>query len=292
MRTSRTLVTCLFTIIGVGISSLWAQSAKESKEIPAATQWLLDAAGPTQRNSIKSIFLLKCPATQMQGTSFLLTTGIVVSNEHVVHGCTEHNLFAITPLGKYLTFSKVVTDPVRDLAALRPTEKQEGGLDLATKEGGPSLGEPVTTWGFPLIYDGPAPILSVGYVAGYRAAPAHNSFKTVKHMIVNGAFNYGNSGGPVFAANDNKVVGIVVWKTLLFSDNVTSIINGFKNAQSGVSGVFRVTQPDGTQQSVTNEVAIGAVLDEFYKTVQVVIGEAISVSELKDFLTEQEKNLR
>ncbi len=287
MSAPRIAISCFVSLIGLSLSQLSAQNT-ESARIPTATQWVLDAAGETQRNSIKSIFMLVCPATQKKGTSFLLTTGVVVSNAHVVNGCTEHDLFALTPLGKRLAFSKIVRDPERDLALLRPTEKLEGGLELDVK-GDPSLGKTVSTWGFPLIYNGPAPILSVGYVAGYNAVLFKG--KTVKHIIVNGAFNPGNSGGPVLLSGDNKVIGIVVWKAMFFSPNVPSIIEGFKNAQSGVGGTFQVRQPDGTLIGVTNEVAIGAVLDEFYNTVQVVIGEAISASELKDFLTEQEKNL-
>jgi hypothetical protein len=45
-----------------------------------------------------------------------------------------------------------------------------------------------------------------------------------------------------------------------------------------------MTLPDGTTRGVSNEEAVSLVLEEFYNTVQVMIGEAISVSELKDFL--------
>jgi hypothetical protein len=34
----------------------------------------------------------------------------------------------------------------------------------------------------------------------------------------------GNSRGPVFLSNDNKVVGVVVWKRILFSNNVPTVI--------------------------------------------------------------------
>ncbi len=65
------------------------------------------------------------------------------------------------------------------------------------------IGHQVDTWGFPLIYNGPAPLLSVGYVSGlYEAAESNFCDKTknsqglkFKHIVVNGAFNPGNSGG-------------------------------------------------------------------------------------------------
>jgi len=48
-------------------------------------------------------------------------------------------------------------------------------------------GDPVTTWGFPLIYNGPAPLLSVGYLSGFEAVQQGD--KVVKHLVANGAFN-------------------------------------------------------------------------------------------------------
>ena len=283
-----TFLAYLVALVGLGAPPTRAQDAHDSGGVPIATQWMLDAAGAVQRNSIKSLFLLVCPATQKKGTSFLLATGIVVSNAHVVQGCSERDLFAVTPLGKRVTFSKLVTDSNRDLAALRPTERLQGGLELGT-DGSPFLGTAVSTWGFPLIYNGPSPLLSVGYVAGYNAVKVGAG--TVKHIVVNGAFNPGNSGGPLFLSGSDKVIGIVVWKQILFSTGVPTIIDGFKHARTKMSGNFSITQPDGTQKPVSDQEAIGAVLEEFYDTAQVVIGEAISVSELKDFLRERDGSL-
>lgn len=278
----------LFALVVFIPSLLWSQK-EATTGTPIATQWTLDAAGTTQRSAITSVFLMVCPATEKKGTSFLLTTGVVITNAHVVSGCSESNLYALTPFGKRITFSKLVTDPVRDLAALRPNEKLQGGLELS-EGGSPQLGAAVSTWGFPLIYNGPAPILSVGYVAGFNDVRADN--KVVKHIVVNGAFNPGNSGGPVFAARSNKVIGIVVWKQMLFSQAVPTIIDGFKHPR-GVRtyGEFTITEPDGTVRQASDQEAIAAVLEEFYATVQVVIGEAISVSELRQFLKEQQNNL-
>jgi hypothetical protein len=50
--------------------------------MPVSTQWSLDAASPVQRNAINSVLWMYCPASQMKGTSFLLKTGLVVTNNH------------------------------------------------------------------------------------------------------------------------------------------------------------------------------------------------------------------
>src|SRR5260370_28516576 len=59
-----------------------------------------------------------------------------------------------------------------------------------------------------ILYNGIQPLLSVGYIAGFRSVT--NAGKTSKHLIVNGAFNQGNSGGPLMMAQNNRVGGVVV----------------------------------------------------------------------------------
>src|SRR5438445_1690176 len=213
----------------------------------------------------------------------------MVTDNHVIEGCGKDQLWAMSSRGEKILFANVVTDPKRDLALLRPAKTLQGGLELGSVVS-PKVGTTVTTWGFPLIYNGPAPILSVGYVAGYNDAQINGA--VVKHIVVNGAFNPGNSGGPLLVATDNKVVGVVVWKMRLIPDWVQTLINGFGHAGASVCCVATQTLPDGTQRGISSEEASGLVLQQFYNTVQVMIGEATSASELKDFLESKEKELQ
>jgi S1-C subfamily serine protease len=263
--------------------------AVSSPEVPIATQWTLDAAGATQRNSIKSVFLLVCPRTEKKGTSFLLSDGLVVSNEHVVEGCAANDLEALKPTGETVRFKGLVVDEERDLALLLPAERIVGGLELGNDSGLP-IGTVVTTWGFPLIYNGPAPILSVGYVAGFNSVQTGS--RAVKHIVVNGAFNPGNSGGPVFLSEKNSVVGVVVWKKTLLSPNVGVVISALRHSPVASGNSLSQRMPDGNVRTISNEEGTALVLEEFARTVQVMIGEAISVSELKAFITEKERALR
>jgi hypothetical protein len=257
-------------------------------QIPVSTQWLMDAAGPKQRGAIKSVYLLVCPNTNRKGTAFLLKDGIMVTDNHVIEGCSSADLWAMSPMGARITFSKIVTDKNRDLALLRPTSHLEGGFELGS-DVSPTVGTTVTTWGYPLIYNGPAPLLSVGSVAGYN--DAHVGTAIVKHIVVNGAFNPGNSGGPLLVSSDTQVVGVVVWKMRLLPDWVQTVINGFGHATIGSCCVATLTLPDGTKKGITSEEASGLVLQQFYNTVQVMIGEATSVSELRAFLKDKEHEL-
>jgi len=258
--------------------------------IPISAQWTLDAAGPVQRSAITSVILLECPKNFSKGTSFVIKGGIVATASHVVEGCEAGNLRGTTSIGATVKFSKLIADPIRDVALLLPIEEVGKGLELASNRSLP-LGKGVTTWGFPLIYNGPAPILSVGYVSGYYAASVPGG--NVRHIIVNAAFNPGNSGGPVFAVDDDKVIGIVVWKSIAFSQNVATAIEGFRKP-GGISmgGRFSRTLADGTTVSVTDQEVIAAVLEEFYRKVQVNIGEAVSVSELRAFIDQHKAELQ
>ena len=200
-----------FSVIVLGCQ---AQESKEIQRTETAVQWTLDAAGPTQRAAIKSVVLLYCPKTNMKGTGFILREGLIVTNNHVVEGCTAGEMKA-NPFGAgEFGFLKMATDKDVDLAVLRPSKRFTEGLELAPDRDS-QIGTSVNTWGFPLTYNGPAPLLSVGYVAGY-VKDGENG-KEVKHIVVNGAFNPGNSGGPLFRANDNKVIGVVVAKFHLYT---------------------------------------------------------------------------
>jgi S1-C subfamily serine protease len=257
-------------------------------DIPVATQWTLQAVPSGQRETVKSVFLIVCRKAAHKGTAFLLKSGTVVTNFHVVDGCAAEDLWARSSMGHTVSFSKMITDDKRDLAILRPFEHLDGGLDLGPDEE-PSPEAVVKTWGFPLSYEGLAPLLSMGYVAGYM--PRKAGERTVKHLIINGAFNPGNSGGPLILGNSNRVVGVVVTKWTLFSPDIETAIYGLNHTPTMTSSGVTQTLPDGTKKFLSNEQVTALALQDFYEVAQVMIGEAISVSELKSLLREKEAAL-
>jgi hypothetical protein len=279
------IIACfLFSLAGNKICL--AQTGGNIREnIPIATKWLLDAAGETGRSAINSVYMIVCKKTSLKGTGFLLKNGYIITNEHVIKGCQAVDIFAVSSFGEKILFSKVSTDIQRDLAILVPTKKLDGGLLLGSNEN-PPVGTVVSTWGFPLGYNGPAPLLSVGYLSGYSAyLKDKNSQRTIKHLVVNGAFNPGNSGGPLFRATDDRVVGVVVSKHAPMSKFHLSAIDAFAKNKSGV--VFTATNEKGEQIKFVESQLVAELLEYFRNLTQVMIGEAISVSELRAFLTEQ-----
>jgi len=246
---------------------------------------VIDAAGPEQRKALNAIYLIVCPNVGA-GSGFLLDTGIVVTNVHVVATCTEQTLVGITTTSKHIKFSHIISDADRDLALLIPAEKLTNGLKLAVKDS-PEPGTSVSTWGYPFLYNGVSPLLSVGYVSGYRTETKNN--KTVKHVVVNGAFNHGNSGGPLLVSHSSEVIGIVVLTYNFYPAEVRKIIEVLQAQQSGF--MFDATRPDGSKQQFSEAQLTAMVLNEFYQKTQVMIGEAIAASELAAMIKEHASNL-
>ena len=262
--------------------TLWLQ-AQSSVQVPTSVNsgLVMDAAGPEQRRSLGAIYLIVCPA-KGAGTGFLLDSGVVVTNAHVVGTCSETDLIGISAANQRLSFTKVVTDQLRDLAVLVPDHSLGRGFRLAARDN-PVPGTTVSTWGYPLLYNGVSPLLSVGYVSGYRQDDSHGGL--VKHIAVNGAFNHGNSGGPLLVSHSNEVVGIVVLTYHFYPPLVKQIIDVLAKQDSGFMIGTRRTA-DGQTHAVSESQFTAMVLDEFYEKTQVMIGEAISTSELRAMLRE------
>lgn len=250
-------------------------------DIPVSTQWTLDAIGEVGRASISSVFMIFCKKTSSKGTGFLLQNGHIITNEHVVRGCNANEISAISSFGEQILFSSIIVDTQRDLALLAPSKALDGGLLLSAAPNF-EIGTAVTTWGFPLGYNGPAPLLSVGYLSGFKEY--NTGPKPKKHLVVNGAFNPGNSGGPLFKSNDNEVVGTVVSKHAPISQFHMTALEALANNKSGV--VFTASDGQGNSQEFVESQIVADLLFYFRNLTQVMIGEAIAVSELREFLIE------
>ena len=95
-----------------------------------------------------------------------------------------------------MTVANIVTDAVLDLALLSLSKAVNApALPLSTTDEF-SIGAQVSTWGYPDGYHGLAPLLSSGYVAGVDRVKVAGE-KTVSRLVINAAFNLGNSGGPL-----------------------------------------------------------------------------------------------
>ena len=273
------------TVVAVTLTcSLCAQAPLQVPTSVDASS-LLDAAGPQQRSFLDAVYLIVCPI-EGAGTGFFLSNGVIVTNSHVVGSCREDTLYAISSKNEHLQFAKVITDKVRDLALLVPKRHLAHGLTLSAADS-PPPGTTVSTWGYPLLYNGTTPLLSVGYISGFRTDQSNG--RGVKHIVVNGAFNHGNSGGPLFTARNNEVIGVVVLTFHFYPPQVKQIIDTLAKEKYGM--VYNMTRPDGQPQQVSEAALTAMVLNEFYQKTQVMIGEAVAASEVATLLSEHSADL-
>jgi hypothetical protein len=278
------------------IATLLLCAVNALAQIPVATQTLLDAVrSPESKSVIKSVLRIECLMDNGKGTGFVVSsTGFVVTNSHVIGHCAAVDLTAVSPVTEEpIKFSSMVKDDNRDLALLCPT-KTLPALRLSEDDQAPVETE-VETWGYPLRYNLTAPVLSRGYIAGYDEgldSQGHLKNPRVNHLIVNGAFNPGNSGGPLIDKATGKVVGIVVEKWGLYSPFVEKAIAGLQHATATTSsGLSYVDPTTGRTITLMNEQVTALALQELYNASQVMMGEAISVSELNAFIKEKKKDL-
>jgi hypothetical protein len=276
---------------------LHAQDAQPKPEtgIPLATKVLLDGVkSSTSRGVIKSVLRIECRKDNVKGTGFVIQKGaLVTTNAHVISSCTAEELKGISSVSaEPVKFTTLKIDSNRDLAILCPSKPLPYSLVLGGDEH-PEVETEVETWGYPLRYNDSAPILSRGYVAGYRLNVKRSengeSGTPVSRIIVNGALNPGNSGGPLIDKSTQKVIGVVVEKWFLFSPNIESVIKGLTqpgNIRLGAGDQMYIIDKNGERRRVDQQEGTAKALEELYQQSQVMVGEAISVSELNRFVAE------
>lgn len=263
-------------------------------QIPTSTRWIRDAVGEVGRQAVDSVFLIICPQeaedghiprqqSHTKGTGFLLNNGIILTNAHVVEPARPDDIKVISAYGKNIEIERIIKDRTRDIAILIPANERNGGLALS-EDNDLSPGLQVSTWGHPLGYSGPAPILSVGFLAGYQEVVVDGN--SVKQLIVNGAFNNGNSGGPLFVSDEDEVIGIVVAKHAPFTQFQEVALESMENYSSGMQYGFNTA--DGEKFQLSEAQIVADFLKQFQQLTQVMIGHAVHVSEVKQSLSEQD----
>jgi S1-C subfamily serine protease len=187
----------------------------------------------------------------------------------------------ITPNGTRATVTTIASDQDHDLALVKPsitiTDKP---LSLAANNDF-KVGTQVSTWGFPGGYNGLAPMLSVGYLSGidaYQIRPG----TIVKKWVVNAAFNGGNSGGPLIQIETGQVFGVVSSKLAPISQEAALILNALESQKSGF--MYTAKKTDGTEIQYSEGQIVGKVLNELRGQIQLVIGQAVLLEDIKAFL--------
>lgn len=137
------------------------------------------------------------------GTGFVVGTGAILTNHHVVEGCRR--ILVRTAAGQSLPGQVPASDARRDLALVRVAG--EAGPVLAFRANPVRRGEGVVTYGFPLaglLSSGPT--LTTGEVSALSGLGDNE-----RQFQISAPVQQGNSGGPLLDRQGN-VIGVIVSK--------------------------------------------------------------------------------
>lgn len=235
-------------------------------ELPIATQWVANATTLIGRAVAFAAPMIVVVPTSSKGSGWLVSDRFVVTNEHVIRGGSASDIrisFADGLVSGVRTIPLVDND--LDLAVLEldtPSAAQPLKIDVIV----PSVSDVVHAWGFPLGYNGPAPLLSVGYLAGFEQRPGTTGSPPRRRLVINGALNPGNSGGPIVSPTSGAVLGVAVTKHAPIPQNIRETLDFLMTNQEGM---YASGQKRSQSQSTAD------VLMYLRSMMQVVIGEAI-----------------
>jgi hypothetical protein len=232
-------------------------------QIPVTAPMTTDLAGRSGNIASVSVFRILCPSINSSGTGFLHKSGVIITAGHVVSNCNA------------------VIDDKYDLALLRTKSKIKGkSLPICSSES-LLIGSQISTWGYPTGYTGGVPLLTSGYLSGIQSFQV-DSGQNVRKWVVNAAFNSGNSGGPLLEIENGEVIGVVSSKLAPIPKFVESALNALKNSKGGF--MYTKTNPDGTEEPISQAQIVELVLQYLRSQTQLVIGYAATLDDLKKFL--------
>lgn len=240
-----------------------------------------DSAGKFGHKAAISVFRLVIPKLDRTGTGFLHKSGKILTAAHVVAGCVPKDVRIHLPGGKNVTVSNMISDEDIDVAILTPNPKiNSDSLPISYKKQ-VYMGAQVSTWGFPRGYNGMFPMLSVGYVAGIDSIQS-TSGMTIERLVVNAAFNAGNSGGPLIEIETGSVIGIVTSKLAPIPQNIEIILKAMRENKLGT--IWEHTKPDGTVERFSQDQMLEKVIQYLRSQTQLVVGHAVLPGQLNRFI--------
>ncbi len=263
----------LVIVVGASLALLSSADGQMPTGAPVAT----DTAGKSGAIAASSVVRVICSAEGTGGSGFLHGSGKVISAAHVVAGCDRSKLVLIPTSGSPVPVSEIKLDEKLDLALLAPQQRIGGPSFPISSKSSLTVGAQVTTWGYPTGYNGRAPLLSVGYLAGEDRVGL-----SPPRWVVNAAFNAGNSGGPLVDVEDGAVIGVVASKLTPIPPSVESALEALKTQRSGIT--YKKQHSDGTSENVSEGQVVAEILHYLRSQTQLVVGHAVKSGDIRSFL--------
>jgi S1-C subfamily serine protease len=280
----RLIMSNVWTILILGSLIIFSAGTAAQDRISPSSQVTADLARHTANIAIPSVFRILIPAKNRSGTAFLHKSGRMITASHVIEGCASQEMTLISGRGEKFGVKKSVSDQDRDLALITPDGKTNApSLHLSSTDKF-AIGLQVSSWGYPAGYRGQKPLFMSGYLSGIDMVGGKDG-KSTARWVVNAAFNNGNSGGPVVDIERGEVIGVVSSKLAPLPEGVESALAALKNHKSSV--IFERKLHDGTRVTMSEAQVIEFILDYLRSQTQLVIGYAVTIVDLRNFLGSQ-----
>lgn len=215
------------------------------------------------------------------GTGFLHKSGDLITAAHVVKGCD--NPIILLHDNTQLPAKVIARDEDADLALIIPSKAITATPLAIAQTDMMQLGWIVAAWGYPGGYAGVEPMISVGYLSGIDGVPGPISHRITPQLVVNAAFNLGNSGGPLVETESGEVIGVVDSKFAPISPLAKQALEVLKIQTSGLQ--YTAQKADGTPANLSEGQVTALVLEELKMQVQLVLGRAVPAASLRAFLS-------
>jgi len=247
---------------------------------------MTDSIAKSSASALKAVVRVICPASDNTGTGFLHPSGWIITAAHVVANCKSEDIIVIPPDGVQLNVVDARIDQKLNLAALKlKNELKIPPLFISrTSTNQLVIGSQVGIWGFPVGYNSSAPLLAVGYISGSDRVRTELGLSPTR-LVVNAAFNSGNSGGPVIDIEDGTVIGVVSSKLAPVPQIIQDALRALQNQHSGF--IYTAKSADGKEVTISEGQIIGAVLDYLRSQTQLVVGHAVTADDLHTFLKDK-----
>jgi S1-C subfamily serine protease len=280
----RLIVWTLWTMSFLGSLVIFSVGTAAQDRIVPSSQMTADLARHTANIAIPSVFRILVPAKNRSGTAFLHKSGKMITASHVIEGCASQEVMLISSRGEKFGVKRMITDQDRDLALVTPDGKMNApSLQLSSTDKF-AIGLQVSSWGYPAGYKGQKPLFMSGYLSGIDMVGGKDG-KSTARWVVNAAFNNGNSGGPLVDIERGEVIGVVSSKLAPLPEVVESALAALKNQKSNF--VFERKLHDGTRETMSEAQVIEFVLEYLRSQTQLVIGYAVTIVDIRNFLGSQ-----
>jgi S1-C subfamily serine protease len=267
---------------GLGVT---ANAAADKQKIDVSAPLLTYSAGKTGRTAFNAVVRVICRSKGVFGSGFIHPSGRVITAAHVISGCELKDLKVMAANGNVLDVTEAVADDGVDLAALKLSSDPKISPLFVSRQTEVSLGEQVAIWGFPLGYNGGAPLLTVGFVAGIDSIEIGHGRRS-NRLIVNAAFNAGNSGGPIIDVEDGAVIGVVSSKLAPVPAEIEGALKALQENPSGM--IYTGHKADGTEANFSEAQIVAGVLTYLRSQTQLVIGQAVTADDVHQFLKQKQ----